>query len=714
VTRAPLLLVAMLGASAGATPFSISITNTTASPWSAGLLTLQPMIALGLTPQPGRNEYFTYAFATTICQQSDSFCTAPGCDDTGNPTVLAARWHLTLGTSAWLVPALAAGASATVVINATSPQRVSYISQVTGSSDDFVALHEVGSPATLSAPLFNSSGQPLGAVVYDLGGYDANTTVANDGDAASCSAAVCPTPTAGCFVSTGNGTTGATLKPPNTLDVTNFTAISAAASNRLVWTNVAPHSGVVIARRSLAVTWTPTAGAIYTVGQVVSTGANPTTIAYADDGVTAAAGAMDTGLTNGTRYFYKVFAHANSQRYAAGSVPASTGLFSDPTPHTGANPAWCYSVGFPSMQQPVTKLGTAIFTASNGGALTANRTTPANAATDGDERWRPVQLQGAVQNRPLMVPTQLGDLLITGDQTGHAYAVNPASGRLVWTANGGAVLGDRIQGQPIAQLNAYEGSFGVAGTTFLTNNPGRDLIFIATRNSSTTSNKVYGLSSLDGSVVWTYAPGDLDIISGGMAVNYLANHLYVAAHNGLRILSSVTGKEISRLLPGIALDQGVNLDFSGGTAVSAFTISSTGTAYGINLATRTLTWTAAVGATSTWIYPTGNGFLASLKAGGVRRYGISGSTVTLLWTASPAVPTPNGATVDYAHGKVYVGSADGRVRQIDFNTGLVERTLTLVTTAPTDLGFPTIDATAGRLHVGTMDGRLCAVPIPLP
>ncbi len=719
--RALGLLAVLTALTAGAAPFTITLTNTSTNAaygWSTGLLTLQPLIAIGLTPQPGTPQYFTYAFANSTCAApADAFCSG-ACNDDGNAVVLAQRWGLTLGTNAWLVPAIAAnGGTTTVTIDAPPGSRLSYIAWVanTGVFDDFVAMHPSGNNSTLSIPLFGAGGLPLEGLDFVVSGYDSNSTSPTDGSGTTCAPA-CPTPTTGCYVAAGNASTNATgtFPPPATPNIANFVSTSGNAQNRLKWTNVSPHSGVVIARRAIAVTWAPTTGVTYTAGQQVNGGGNPTTIAYADDAANAASAFSDTGI-NATRYFYKVFAHANGKTYASGSVPVSTGLFSEPTVGTGSTPIWCYSVGFPSMQQPVTKLGTAVFTANNGGSLTANLTTPGTPATDGSERWRPVQLQAAVQSRPLSLPTQIGDLLITGDQSGHGYAVNPTTGAVVWTANGGAALGNAIQGQPVAQLYAYEGSFGAAGAAFQAANPGRDLVFFATRNASTTNNKVYAVSSTNGAVVWTYAPGNLDIISGGMAVDYVNNRLYVAAHNGLRILNSLTGAQVGSLLGGVALDFGVNLDFAGGTAVAAYTVSATGTAYGISLATMTQTWSFALpGPTSTWIFPTGNGFIASIKAGGVRRYSVSGATVTLVWTAAPAVPSPNGATIAYTLNKIYVGSSDGKLRQLNYDTGVVEKTLSLVTVAPTDLGFPTIDSTVNRLHVGTMDGRICAVPIPLP
>ncbi|MFT3841405.1 MAG: PQQ-binding-like beta-propeller repeat protein [Myxococcaceae bacterium] len=492
--------------------------------------------------------------------------------------------------------------------------------------------------------------------------------------------------------------------PPN--DVANPVAVAGNARNTLVWTNPSLHRGVLVLRGTAVPNTAPVKGTTYTANQTLGNA----TVIYADDNKSTVSTFADTGRTNGTRYFYKVYNHHQFHTYSAGSAPTSSGLFSEPTAQSGSSPFWCYSVGFPSMQQPTTELGAAVFTASNGGAVTANRTTVGTPSTDGSERWRPVQLSAAVQNRPTLVPLTgvANKVLITGDQAGHGYAIDDGTGQVLWTANGGAALGNAVQGQPVAQLYAY------ANAAFQTANPNRDLIFFATRNTSATNNKVYAVSGQTGAVVWTYAPNNLDIVSGGMMVDYTNNHLFVAARsNGgaqtsLRVLNSLTGAQLAALNVG-DVDFGVNLDFSSN---QAYLVNNAGTAYGISLTSLAVVWSSTVGATSSWIYPTGNGFIASLKSGVVRRYGVSGTTVTQLWSAT--VPGPSGVTLDYTLQKAFVGGSDGKLRQLDLAAGTIDKTLTVTTVAPTDLGMPTLDTTASRLHVGTMDGRICAFPDPLP
>ena len=204
-----------LAARAEATQFVVTVENTSSTPWSQGLMSLLPLIAAGDVPSSSAPEYAAYAFATGSCVLADASCASASCED-GQAALLAQRRGLTLGTDAWLVPALPAGQSATVAIDvavATSPApqpRLSYLARA-GASDDFVALHRVGNAGLLSSgALFDSAGMPVANVAFELGGYNADASDASDGSAGACSP-TCGMAAPGCYVSPGNGSTGGTL-----------------------------------------------------------------------------------------------------------------------------------------------------------------------------------------------------------------------------------------------------------------------------------------------------------------------------------------------------------------------------------------------------------------------------------------------------------------------------------------------------------------------
>jgi hypothetical protein len=504
-----------------------------------------------------------------------------------------------------------------------------------------------------------------------------------------------------------NGTSGTLIAqtPPN--DVSLLVSVSGANRNFLSWTNpTLPnlHEGVLILRSTGAPpNAAPISGTAYLVGQSLGNAS----VIYLDRGQSGVNTFTDVGLTNGTRYYYKVYNHIGLNSFATGNVPSSSGVFSEPTTRSSPSPMWCYSVGYPSLQQPSTDLGVGIFTASNLGAVTANLTTINNPLTDGGERWRPAQLSGAVQVRSPIVPlfNRSGKYILTGDQAGFAYVIDSQTGSTLWTGNGGTALGDRIQAPLGVQLNQY------ANAAFKTAHPNRDLVFVATRNNSATNNKVFALSSVDGSVVWTYAPNNLDIVSGGMFVDYANNRLWVGARsNGglqssLRVLDTLTGTQLAALSLG-DLDMGVNVDF---VTSQVYLANNAGTVYGVSLSAMSTVWSSLIGSLSSYPFPTGGGFIASFKSGSVASYSIGGTTLTQNW--STPIATPTGVTANYATNKLYVGSSDGKLHQLNGTTGVDEKQ---VLVSDQNIGMPTFDSTAQRLHVGTLDGRICAFQLPIP
>lgn len=491
----------------------------------------------------------------------------------------------------------------------------------------------------------------------------------------------------------GTADTVVTAAPPP--DVIRLTAVAKNAANVLTWNNPTLHAGVLVLGAQGGVPNTaPTKGSTYSIGQTLGNA----TVLYFDDNGSSAATFTESGLTNGTRYFYKVYNHHQHRTYSAGNAPTSSGIFSEPTSRTAGSPLWCYSFGFPSLQRPTSEAAAAAFTANQSGTITASRTDTAVEANDGLERFRPVQLSGPVQARfPLLDLSGFSTkMIVTGDQTGRAYAINSQTGAVAWTANGGTPLGNSIQ--------HFVMPYSASGTAPW------DRLLVGTRNNSTTTNKVYSLLSTTGAIGWTYAPNNLDIISGGMVVHN--GRLYVPARSAgntqasLRVLDVVSGAQVAALSLG-DIDYDLNRDQFG----TLYVTTNSGTVYGVDTATNTVSWSQAVGATSAPVFVTGNGFVASLKSGSVARYQVQGTTVTQLWSTPIAGPT--GVVIYYMAGgvaKYYVGSSDGHVYQLS-TAGAVEKSITVSDQAT---GMPTVDSPAARLHVGTLDGRLCSYPVPFP
>ncbi len=548
-------------------------------------------------------------------------------------------------------------------------------------------------------PLTNGADERMFALNAEPPGYDTTTYFYYDGTADVLTTTVSPTP-----------------------EVAAFAAVAQNGKNKLIWTNptsslAAVHEGVVVLRSTTTFTTTPVNGTLYAVGNTIGS----TTVACVTSGGSTANSCVDdnngAGLTNGTRYVYRVFNYLHPTRrvYSAGAVPSTSGISSAPTDGTGNNPRWCYATGSAAVLQPTTELATAVYSAGNAGFIAANNTA-VGSASDGDERWRAVALTSPVQNRYPIVPLygRTGNYLIVADRGVSAsgiaprvYVISATDGSVVWST---ALTGETsVQSQPTVQLRNY------ASGTFPGTVGNRDLIFVATRNG-TSNNKVYALSSVDGSVVWTYNPGNLNVVNGGMAVDYNTNRLVVASRratgqSSLRILDSTTGTEAFTGLNLSNIDTGANIDFQSN---QAYVVNTGGTAYGVSLATGAQVWSSNIGATTSWIFPVGNGFIASLTGGQVRRYTVSGSTVTQMW-ATASLGTPSGVVLDYANQKALVGVVNGSamsIRQLNLATGAVEKTIAVSSWGTLGIGTPSFDKTASRVSVGLNDGRICSFAYP--
>lgn len=515
---------------------------------------------------------------------------------------------------------------------------------------------------------------------------------------------------------TRNGNQTSHLETPVTVipfkqvpEVQGLTAVSGDGRTTLIWNNPTEHSGVLVVRAAGAAPDTlPTPGTRYSAGERLGNAE-----VVFSDALSTVSRFVDTGVTNGTEYVYRVFNFDEHHRYAAGNVPTSFGLKARPQARGPGAPLWCYNVGLSSLNQPITQVGVGIFSAFNNSVI-ANLTHPGDPSADGAERWRPVALQGLIGSRFPVVPLRglPGQYLLVGTLDGYMYAINAETGAVLWTGDGGQSLGT-IQSFPVTQLHDY------ANAAFQAAQP-RDLAFFATRlDGNPTGNKVIALDAATGQRVWLYAPGDLDMVSGGMMVDYTNNHLFVAARsNGnsqasLRILDTLNGQEVARLALG-------DIDFSVvqlPATKQALVTANDGTVSGVGLTSLEVEWSVKLPATPTSFARTqGRGFLATLSSGAVEYYLLKpqpdGSNQAELSWSTP-VPGPTGTFVHVENAntaRVYVGGSDGLVHELEALTGAPLKQVSLGTAQR--IGTPTIDNSVGRLHVGTQDGRVCAFQVP--
>ncbi|WP_244222413.1 outer membrane protein assembly factor BamB family protein [Corallococcus praedator] len=497
-------------------------------------------------------------------------------------------------------------------------------------------------------------------------------------------------------------------------DVQRVTGVARDGSVTLTWDNPFNHGGTLVLRAqgTAPPNAAPVSGVQYAVGDVLGNA----TVVYSDE-FSSASSFTDTSVTNGTTYVYRVFNADDARRYGPGTQPTSLGLLATPRARTAGQPLWCYSVGLASKFQPVTALGEGIFSSFND-SVVGNLTSVANPAEDGAERFRPVKLSGAVGSRFPVVPL-LGrpgqQFLVVGDQAGVPAVINAATGEFLWR-NTTIGLGN-ISSFPVTQLLDY------ANPAYRAMYSNVDLAIFATRLSSATQNQVVALNAATGAFIWRYRPGDLGMISGGMLVDYTTNKLYVGTKTGvgststLRVLNSLTGQELGRRALG-DLEYGV---VRNPASNQILVTAQDGMVYGLDPATLATVWSVSLvtqptaAAFTHFVRPLGRGFVASLSNGTLQRWEVDANNVPVWkWTTTTPITKPSGTFALNVSGvaRIYVGSSDGKVHQLDAETGVDTGQVSIGSAQ--EIGTPTIDHTVGRLHVGSADGRICAFPVPFP
>ena len=146
--------------------------------------------------------------------------------------------------------------------------------------------------------------------------------------------------------------------------------------------------------------------------------------------------------------------------------------------------------------------------------------------------------------------------------------------------------------------------------------------------------------------------------------------------------------------------------------------NTTGSLYAINLNTLALKWTSpsALGSalvgyvwedtsiTGRLYFTTANGQVWCLQDAGA---GTPPNAASPVWKRAVA-----GASTPLLLDKIYVGSTDGKVHEIDPTTGVDEKQFTVGDGTAT-VGTPSTEDSA-QIFVGTTAGTLYKIPVPLP
>jgi len=188
----------------------------------------------------------------------------------------------------------------------------------------------------------------------------------------------------------------------------SYVAVNTQSTQAIVyWSSANP---VLVLRKAATFTGeTPVNGTMYAIGAQPWGGAGPTVV-YNGTTTTAAdtcsaTGCTDTGLTNGTTYYYKVFARSG----VSGTPCYSTATVNQPangvsaTPQLGPRPAWSFKMAGGAMMKPgIVGWDGAISTGSNATWIFSLN------GTTGTPKWAPVATGQAVQSWLTWLPTGAG------------------------------------------------------------------------------------------------------------------------------------------------------------------------------------------------------------------------------------------------------------------------------------------------------------------
>ena len=305
----------------------------------------------------------------------------------------------------------------------------------------------------------------------------------------------------------------------------------------------ANYDGVLFAKQagSVAPTFAPADGTVY------NTGAQPVAGQFvaANTSAFATVSAFDENGDNsivlpGTQYAYKAYTHDATAIAGAASPAAPHYSFGNTSTQTnttvtggGTNKNWSYKTSATTLAAPALDPGNIVLTGGNDNAVHAM------SVTNGQRNYQPGGISGVtggtIQGRPPLIaagdtsnPTCKNVCAVTyvaaGDGT--VYAFRADTGVLLWQT---AVLttgaGSGFLAAPAVQVKSF------SGVGYLN---AFDLVIVATRNvgaGSTTNNRVFGLNGNTGATVWTFNPGNMDIVNATPYIDYVNNMAWVASRS---------------------------------------------------------------------------------------------------------------------------------------------------------------------------------------
>jgi outer membrane protein assembly factor BamB len=309
-----------------------------------------------------------------------------------------------------------------------------------------------------------------------------------------------------------------------------------------------------------------------------------------------------------------------------------------------------------------------------------------------------------------------------GDATGQLYAVNAATGANVWAplALPGA---EAFEAAPAVQLGDYSNTAFQAqyGAT-------ADVIFVVSKNTNTTNNRVYAVRLSDGALLWQFnetGAYQMDGSVGGVWIDYSRNRLYIPTRAGatgtqssLWALDSLTGTLLGSLVLGY-IDVNPTQSYYDDSTLYVSTTGGNLEAIDVSGPTPVRKWSgpAALGS------PIAGYFWEDYTVAGLLYFSTQDGQVWALQDPGAGAP-PNPATPVWKRAiagasaplvldtTLFVGSSDGRLYELSLVDGAIVKQLT-VGNGSAAVGSPSLsDSTT--LYVGTSSGKLFRYALPLP
>ncbi len=524
-------------------------------------------------------------------------------------------------------------------------------------------------------------------------------------------------------------------------DVTMSPAIPGISEVTLNWTfplgsSSANYDGVLFAKQqgSVAPSFAPADGTVYNTGAqpvagqfiAANTGAFTTVSAFDENG-------DNSIVLPGTQYTYKGYTHdATTITGAVSTAPPHYSFGNTSTQGIstvtggGANKDWSYKTGATTLAAPALDPGYIVVTGGNDNLVHTM------SAVNGMRAYQPGGTSGVTGGS---IPARLAvfnafdtsnptcqnvcDVAYVASGDGTVYAFRTDTGALLWQTG---VLttgaGSGFQAAAAVQVKSYSGP----GFTL-----GFDLVIVATRNvgaGSTTNNKVIGLNGNTGATVWTFNPGNMDIVNATPYIDYTNNVVWVASRaNGgtaqpsLWKISTINGTQLATFNLN-DIDQAPSLNFDGRVM---YVLTNNGQLYAV----RTDISNCAQSSGALGITPVGfpipietaalNDDVFFSNSTGVRKVHLSypaAACTPVTFAVSPggwvnpaiAAPSSLMFTSPPQAEFMYVGSSDGHLYKINPTTGAIAGNRLI--NAGATIGDPSFDTYIQKFYVGDSTGHI--------